>query len=101
MQGFNAEFGRMHLEKLLLERGYRHLEASSRGSNIYLCDASAASKSKLAKFTHEGSGDYRMSVADKNGLWLAAQLEGTLKELLDALNECFPWVLADFSNDER
>ena len=87
------------VEDFLHERGFKHLRAHKRGSDVIVESGPNNDAIKHIRVRRDTVHLWLVHIADHRGKWQSTPFRGLLDDVLVLVVETFPWVLSDHSQN--
>ena len=87
------------VEDFLHERGFKHVRARKRGSDVIVESGPKTDAIKHIRVRRDTVHLWLVHIADHRGQWQTTPFRGLLDDVVELVIEAFPWVLWDLSED--
>lgn len=87
------------VEDFLHERGFKHVRARKRGSDVIVESGPKRDAIKHIRVRRDTVHLWLVDIADHRGKWEATPFRGLLDDVLGLVVDAFPWVLSDHSEN--
>lgn len=81
------------VERLLHERGFKHLRARKYGAAVIVESGPKDDVVKHIRLTRQGVHIWTVDMANRHGRWESTPFRASLDELVAAVADTFPWTL--------